>query len=162
MRSKALTVVFGLLVGIGALLVDRLAKRAVMDGSLHPGQVFFPWIQITSHHNFGLLGNLPLPSALILILSFLALGLLAYGLFDALRQGSTLDFLALSLVLGGALGNLYDRLAHGFVFDWLMFFNTSIINVADAAITLGLAIYIIRHLFVCGLSPSTNKNEKVS
>ncbi|MDD5726467.1 MAG: signal peptidase II [Patescibacteria group bacterium] len=162
MRSKTLTVIFGLLVGVGAFLVDRLAKRAVVDGLLHPGQVFFPWIQITSHHNFGLLGNLPLPTILILVLSFLALVLLSYGLFDALKQGYKLDFLALSLVLGGALGNLYDRLAYGFVFDWLMFFNTSIINVADAAITLGLAVYIVRHFLVCGLSSPANKKEEVN
>lgn len=161
MRSKTLTVVFGLLVGAGALLVDRLAKVAVAGGFLQSTPIFFSWIQITTHHNFGLLGNLPLPGVLILILSFLALALLVYGLFDALRQDCRLDFLALCLVLGGALGNLYDRLAYGFVFDWLMLFKTSIINVADMAITLGLAVYIVRHLFGCGLSSSVNKSEKV-
>lgn len=72
--------------------------------------------------------------------------LLVYGLYDALRHKTAYNFLTLSLVMGGALGNLYDRLALGYVFDWLMFFKTSIVNVADLAITLGLILYAVNHL----------------
>lgn len=160
-RDLRSTVIFGLLVGTGALFIDRLAKLAVMDGLMRPGQIFFSWIQITTHYNSGLLGNLPLPGSLILILSFLALVLLAYGLYDALRQNCTLDFLALCLVLGGALGNLYDRLAYGFVFDWLMLFKTSIVNLADIMITLGLVIYVARHFLSVDCHRPSTKIEQI-
>jgi len=47
----------------------------------------------------------------------------------------------LALVLGGALGNLYDRLAYGFVVDFFDFsFFPAVFNVADSAITAGAVL----------------------
>jgi len=58
-----------------------------------------------------------------------------------LKPGEKLMAFALSLVLGGAVGNLIDRLAHGEVIDFLDFYVGSYhwpaFNVADAAITTG-------------------------
>ncbi len=55
--------------------------------------------------------------------------------------------LALALVLGGALGNLIDRIAYGYVVDFLDFhWDTShfpAFNVADAAISLGAALLVL-------------------
>jgi signal peptidase II len=54
--------------------------------------------------------------------------------------------LALSLILGGALGNLYDRLTLGYVVDFLFFhyhdYYWPAFNVADSAITLGVALLL--------------------
>jgi signal peptidase II len=59
----------------------------------------------------------------------------------------TLFALALSLILGGALGNLIDRIAHGHVIDFLSFhwheYYFPAFNVADSAITLGAALLIL-------------------
>ncbi len=66
-----------------------------------------------------------------------------------LRQHAqeTLFCLALALVLGGALGNLIDRVAYGYVVDFLDFhWNTShfpTFNVADSAISVGAAFLIL-------------------
>ena len=53
----------------------------------------------------------------------------------------------LSLILGGALGNLWDRIAHGHVVDFLLFhaggWYFPAFNVADSAITVGAALIII-------------------
>ncbi|NOT18150.1 MAG: lipoprotein signal peptidase [Sulfuriferula sp.] len=61
-------------------------------------------------------------------------------------QGSNTFKLALSFILGGALGNLIDRINHGYVVDFLSFHvNTyywPAFNIADSAITLG-AIFLI-------------------
>lgn len=58
--------------------------------------------------------------------------------------------LALSLILGGALGNLIDRIAYGYVVDFLSFhWDTHYFpafNVADSAITLGAAVLILDSL----------------
>ena len=70
-----------------------------------------------------------------------------------LREKSRNDMLALSLVLGGALGNIVDRVRFGYVVDyadlhfgeWRPFL---VFNVADAAITIGVVILLIRALFV--------------
>lgn len=143
MKLNKLTAILGLSVGAVALLADRVTKIAVMKGSVGQGTVFFLWLEVTKHRNFGLLGNLALPRSLILLFSVLALGVLGYGLFDALKNNRRMDFFALCLVLGGALGNLYDRVVYIYVFDWLMLFQTSIINLADIFISVGLFIYAI-------------------
>jgi signal peptidase II len=63
------------------------------------------------------------------------------------RGGSALFSTGLALILGGALGNLYDRLALGKVVDFLLFHYAGwaypAFNVADSAITVGAALIII-------------------
>lgn len=58
---------------------------------------------------------------------------------------------ALSLVLGGAIGNVIDRLAYGHVIDFLDFFvgqwHWPTFNIADSAITIGVAVLLIDGLF---------------
>lgn len=70
-----------------------------------------------------------------------------------LREKSRVDVLALGLVLGGALGNILDRMRFGYVVDfadlhfgeWRPFL---VFNVADAAITIGVVILLLRALFI--------------
>jgi len=63
------------------------------------------------------------------------------------RGGSALYCTGLALILGGALGNLYDRLALGKVVDFLLFHYAGwaypAFNVADSAITVGAALIIL-------------------
>jgi len=62
------------------------------------------------------------------------------------HAGETLFALALSLILGGALGNLIDRLAYGYVIDFLLFHWNEhyfpAFNVADSAISCGAFLLI--------------------
>lgn len=65
------------------------------------------------------------------------------------REKRTQDVLALGLVLGGAIGNLIDRVRYGYVADFidLHFGNFQpflVFNVADAAITIGVVILVLR------------------
>lgn len=63
------------------------------------------------------------------------------------HAGESLFCLALALVLGGALGNLYDRLTLGYVVDFLFFHYRSwywpAFNVADAAISCGIVLLLV-------------------
>ena len=63
------------------------------------------------------------------------------------HAGQTLFCLAISLILGGALGNVIDRLLHGYVVDFLDFFwghwHFPAFNMADSAITLGAGCLIL-------------------
>ena len=68
------------------------------------------------------------------------------------------DILGLSLILGGALGNIKDRYDYGYVVDFLdlhigEFRPFLIFNVADAAITIGVLIILARSLFVREKAP---------
>ena len=66
------------------------------------------------------------------------------------HAGQRLFCLALSLLLGGALGNVIDRLLHGYVVDFLDFYwdrwHFPAFNLADSAITLGAALMILDEL----------------
>ncbi|MGH8457215.1 MAG: signal peptidase II, partial [Stenotrophobium sp.] len=62
-------------------------------------------------------------------------------------QGETLVAVALSLILGGALGNVIDRAARGYVVDFIDFYvgrwHFAAFNIADSAITLGAGLLLL-------------------
>jgi signal peptidase II len=79
------------------------------------------------------------------VLVFIGIALLRPG-----KSGLTatpLTILGLSLVLGGALGNVYDRIVHGQVTDFLEFYyrdyRFAAFNIADSAITVGAGLLIL-------------------
>jgi signal peptidase II len=86
----------------------------------------------------------------------------AIALFVAIwmwREKSRGDALALSLVLGGALGNIVDRVRFGYVVDYadLHFGDISpflVFNVADAAITVGVLLLLVRALLTRDKAPA--------
>lgn len=69
-----------------------------------------------------------------------------------LKKDELLLAIALSLVLGGAIGNLIDRVAYGYVIDFLDIYYQSwhwpAFNVADSAITLGVFLMLLESLGV--------------
>jgi len=74
-----------------------------------------------------------------------------------LKQHETLMAAALALVLGGAVGNLIDRLAYGYVIDFLDVYVNSwhwpAFNIADSAIVLGVGIMLLESLGLVGSKP---------
>ena len=87
---------------------------------------------------------------LLIIGSALVIGALAW-LFVAGHSGGSLTAAGLALLLGGATGNVTDRIVHGAVTDffevWLGSYHWPAFNVADSAITIGAALIIIDVLF---------------
>ena len=88
-----------------------------------------------------------------MLLILVSLGVLIYISYVLLRPGrggfsaTRLTQTALALVMGGALGNIYDRVAHGEVTDFLEFYSGAwrfaAFNIADSAITVGASLLII-------------------
>ena len=82
---------------------------------------------------------------------FAALALVISGVIAVwlarLKHDETLLAVALSLVLGGAIGNLIDRLVYGYVIDFLdVYYQTwhwPAFNIADSAITLGVILMLV-------------------
>jgi signal peptidase II len=84
-------------------------------------------------------------------LTAVGIGASAFILYLLARHGSQRLFsTALALILGGALGNVVDRLLHGHVIDFLLFhyrqWEFPAFNVADSAITVGAALLIVDEL----------------
>jgi signal peptidase II len=101
---------------------------------------------------FGILNSASMPAKRMLFSLFAAaaaLGVVIYSLRSPVSN--RLLQVGLSLILAGALGNMYDRLAHGYVIDFLDFhfrsYHWPSFNVADSALVAGvglLALEILR------------------
>lgn len=100
------------------------------------------WIQTTVHRNFGMIANLPVPNMLTIAFMLAVSAIVVASLARAIMRGHVHASIALSLILGGALGNIMDRLTRGYVFDWILLFGRSVINIADIAIAAGIAWYL--------------------
>ena len=148
-----------LAIAAGVFLADRLTKMLIESTfplysarSVVPG--FFQIVHVTNEGMaFGLFNDNPSPfkTALLILASAVALGAVIYMLWTA-APGSTLQPVALSLILGGAAGNLFDRVRQGRVVDFLDFYVGDLhwpaFNLADSAIVIGgglLLLYLARH-----------------
>lgn len=76
-----------------------------------------------------------------------------------LSAGQQLQAVALAMILGGALGNLYDRALYGYVVDFIDVYyqdwHFPIFNIADSAITVGAVLLILDALLHSGSKPDT-------
>lgn len=141
-----------LLLALAVVLIDQLSKYWA-DASLVYAQPnpILPVLDITLHYNpgaaFSFLSNAGgwqrwfFTAIALAVSSYLLVWLMK------LRREQWLLSLALALVLGGALGNLWDRLRLGHVIDFISvhwgssYFPT--FNIADAAITVGAVLLIV-------------------
>jgi signal peptidase II len=82
---------------------------------------------------------------------FIGISVIAVIFIVYLILKSNYNFVGLSLVLGGAIGNLIDRILYGKVVDFIDFFVGSFhwpaFNVADSALTIGITIILLTSLF---------------
>jgi signal peptidase II len=136
------------------VVVDQASKAIVVRNiGLHDYVPLIDGLLSLSHvrnHGaaFGLLSdwNIPYQSLLLSTLSLLALGAIA-AYFVRLPKSAWLPRLSLSLVLGGAVGNVIDRLRLGYVVDFVHVYWRDYqwpdFNVADSAITVGVALLVI-------------------
>jgi signal peptidase II len=102
---------------------------------------------------FGFLaeGNPTLRGLILIGVSFLVMCLVVAALWMRnVTDESSINFLALGSILGGAGGNLYDRIVHGTVTDFIEVFHGAwsfpAFNVADSAITVGAACLLLNTL----------------
>lgn len=128
---------------LGALALDRITKIFFMAGpNIVRPFILSPLLDITEHKNFGLIANTPVPRWLIIgFTSFIILGI-AYRVVYLFRSREMTEALPLALILGGAIGNLWDRIMYTYVFDWILLFQRSVINIADITIAIGILWYI--------------------
>jgi signal peptidase II len=101
----------------------------------------------TQNHDtaFSLLHGLAVPGKTWVILAAQVFGSIAVAWVWWRRRSlaSTLEHVGWSLVLAGALGNAIDRVARGYVVDFIHLHHWPVFNVADVAIVLGLAAVLV-------------------
>jgi signal peptidase II len=132
-------------VALGAAIVglDQLTKDTVAAG-IAPGheQSLLPGVHLVHVHNTGVaFGVLSGGGAIVLVCTLLALAaLIVYFVAHPGRRGL---WVPTGLLLGGAIGNLIDRLMHGSVTDFIKLPYWPAFNVADMSITFGVIALLI-------------------
>jgi len=132
------------------LCLDQLTKYLV-SVRLIEGQslaVIRNIFHLTLVKNSGIaFGFFPNGSNVFIVFSFLAVAVIFIILFKNKDSGMLSD-IALSLVLGGAAGNLIDRLRWGYIIDFFDFRVWPVFNVADSAISIGVVLLCF-YMFKC-------------
>ena len=143
---------------LAVVLLDQLSKFAILHTlrvyeSVPVLNGFFSLVHIRNRGMaFGIMNrqDVDLPFYFLLAATIGAIILLVFWFFR-LKQGPSRMILGLSLILGGAIGNLIDRLRFGEVIDFLDFYvgpyHWPAYNVADSAITVGTFLVAISLLF---------------
>jgi signal peptidase II len=136
--------------GLWILILDQISKWSVLGMLQRRGTVeLLPFFDLQLAWNRGVSFGLfnhgdPLPPwVFVVVAALISAGLLTWlRKVDSVRLG-----VAIGAILGGAIGNSVDRLAHGAVVDFLHFhladYSWPNFNVADSAIVIGVAIIIL-------------------
>ena len=141
----------GLLVAAVTFVLDQVTKWVILEHVMTPPQVievtgFFNLVMVWNRGvSFGLLSNDsdlgPLLLSAMSVAISIGLGVWLY------RTNSRFLGVALGLVIGGAIGNVIDRLRFGAVADFLDFhvagFHWPAFNVADSGIVIGVALILL-------------------
>lgn len=134
------------------LILDQASKLVIADNmELFESIQVLPFFNLTYVHNTGAAFSFLSEAGgwqrwffagLAFVISIVITAWLA-----RLKQHETLLAVSLSLVLGGAVGNLIDRLAYGYVIDFLDVYyqdwHWPAFNIADSAITIGVALMLV-------------------
>ncbi len=98
---------------------------------------------VTLHLNRGAIADIPIPIFVIVCVTVIVLVALVRAFWNAIRQKHFLRSAAFTLIFAGALSNLFDRLSYGYVIDWLLLVDRSVVNLADIAIFFGVLLYLL-------------------
>jgi signal peptidase II len=153
------------LIALFVIVLDRLAKLVVEHKiPLHDGIQIIPgFFRLTHLENrgaaFGLFADSPSPwkIGVLVLFSVIALVVVSALLW---KNSHTISItgIGLALILGGAVGNLWDRLTAGHVTDFLLFYigryQWPAFNVADSAIVVGATLLVYEIVFTKGPAES--------
>lgn len=137
MLAVCFLVIFGL---------DMLTK-IIFEGKYF--SVIKGFIGVYSCHNTGAAFSIFAGKQLFLIIftGIIFVGLLVF--YIKFKQDNMLYIMSMSMIISGAVGNMFDRIFLGYVRDFinLEFMNFAIFNIADCALTIGIGLLVIYVLF---------------
>lgn len=130
---------------LGVLIIDLIIKHFIVGINQEAISGFFSFVYT---ENTGAAWSIFAGStwALILISTIAIVLISVYCLFS--KSTNKFFHISLALIVGGALGNLFDRIVFGYVRDFIKldFMNFPIFNIADCALTIGVICLIIYYI----------------
>ena len=157
-NKKVLSIFLSVVVSCAVILLDLLTKELVISklipttGSsvdVLPGFVNFIYVK-NRGAAWGMLAGRPV---FLIVISIIILALLlAFYILRVRKTGnksSVLLAISMGLIIGGCIGNLVDRIAFGYVRDFInfQFMNFPVFNFADVSLTFGVIIILIYFVF---------------
>ncbi len=144
-KSHRLAVLTALVV----LVVDQISKNWARDtlAGEPPREIIGTWLRFTYTENPGAAFSSFTGSGRII--GLIAIGVILFLVFLIGKSTRRTEVFALGLILGGALGNLTDRIFRGTGFldgavvDWIDWWFIPTFNIADAALNVGVAILLL-------------------
>jgi signal peptidase II len=127
------------------VLADQLTKRAI-EGSITPGEEhkLLPGIDLVNTRNRGVAFGF-LPGSHTAVTALIGVALVALLVYFARHSSQPLIWLPTGMLLGGAAGNIIDRVRHGSVTDFVKLpLGWPPFNLADASITLGILLLFLQ------------------
>lgn len=159
---------FGLMIAAVAFILDQLAKWIVtvplsLETKPYGSIEIVPFFNLTWAQNYGISLSMfsdQSPTTRWILVAVTAAVALAVAVWMT-REKAKGDVVALALILGGALGNIVDRVRLGYVVDYAdlhigSFRPFMIFNVADACITIGVLLLVARALLLGEKAPAAD------
>ena len=129
------------------LLIDQLSK-IILDKVLILGKsikIFDKFLYITKVYNDGISFSMLTGKRYLIIMISIIILIFLYFYMKKFKENKR-NIIAFSLLIGGLLGNLIDRIIHGYVIDFIDFYifnyNYPIFNIADVCICIGVFILL--------------------
>lgn len=156
--KKAIT----LIVAVAAAVIDQVIKLVVINGLKPIGSVNIidNLLRLTYVENkgmaFGMLAN---QRWIFIILTSVVIIALVIAVFKLKNQGK-LFYAAAALLIGGGIGNMIDRIAYGYVIDYIQLsFFPPVCNFADYCVTAGVIVFLIYIFFFTDFLKSGNEKK---
>jgi signal peptidase II len=146
-----------LILSIGVVIADQITKWMVVDNLFEFQRInLMPLLDLVRYHNTGAAFSLFADAGgwqhwLFTVIAFAVSGGIIWYQWSLPVRGCRALATGLALVLGGAIGNVIDRIMFGHVVDFILIYyqewSWPAFNVADSAITVGVTLIIIDSLF---------------
>lgn len=139
-----LNVLKALIIVVAVIAFDLATKEWAMENLRFPFWLWSNKVGFLYAENYGIAFSIPFKGVSLLITNVVILTLIIYLLFNALQKREYYFVLPFSLIIGGAIGNMIDRFRFGYVVDFIALWNFPVFNIADSALTIGVALIIWR------------------
>ncbi|MFA7685250.1 MAG: signal peptidase II [Candidatus Gracilibacteria bacterium] len=128
---------------IDFLVLDQVSKYFVKTSLSQPVNLLGDFFKFEYAENTGIAFSLPVPYLVIIISNILLIGFLIYLAVKELNLSSKIAQIAIALLIAGGVGNLIDRILHGFVVDFISIWKYPFFNLADAYIITAVLLLVV-------------------
>lgn len=131
------------LITVDFFVLDQVSKYFAKSYLEQPVNIVENIFKFEYAENTGIAFSLPVPYIVIIISNILLIGLLIYLAGKELNLSNKIAKIATSLLIAGGVGNLIDRILHGFVIDFISVWKYPLFNLADMYIITAVLLLIV-------------------